>query len=157
MNVWNRMIAASVIALGLQVGVSAGDGKPATYTFRHKGNNRVYSVFLPKDFDPDATYWPLVVVHGGGGRGKTNPKAIAMRQVADEFNLPAILIAPYFIVNDRNVSRFPMLGEEAFLKAVLLQVRGQFNFRPKILLTGYSMGGQFTHRFALGNPDLVHA
>lgn len=80
-----------------------------------------------------------------------------MRRIADAVDLPAILIAPDFIVNDKNVSRFPKLGEEAFLNAVLQQVRGQFNFRPKILLTGYSMGGQFTHRFALGNPDLVHA
>lgn len=157
MNVWKRMIATSLLALGLQVAVSAGNSKPLTYTFEHKGNDRVYSVFLPKDFDPDATYWPLVVVHGGGGRGKTNPKAVAMRRIADEVDLPAILIAPDFVVKDKNVSRFPMLGEEAFLNAVLQQVRGQFNFRPKILLTGYSMGGQFTHRFALGNPDLVHA
>ena len=153
-----RMIVTCVVfVLGLQVGVSAWDGKPSTYTFRHNGNDRIFSVLLPKDFDPDAIYWPLVVVHGGGGRGKTNPKAIAMREVADEVDLPAILITPDFIVKDKNVSRFPMLGEEAFLKSVLQQVRGKYNLRSKVLLTGYSMGGQFTHRFALGNPDLVHA
>lgn len=151
------IVTGVLLALGLQVGVSAGDGKPSTYTFKHKGDDRVYSVFLPKEFDPDMTYWPLVVVHGGGGRGKTDPKAIAMRQVADEVDLPAILITPDFVVKDKNVSRFPMLGEETFLKAVLQQVRGKFNLRPKVLLTGYSMGGQFTHRFALGNPGLVYA
>ncbi len=153
---WNRAFAGSVL-LALQVSVSALADKPLTHTFNHQGGDRVFSVFLPKDFDPDATYWPLVVVHGGGGTGKTNPKAIAMRRVADESNLPAILIAPDFIVKDKKLSQFPMLGEEAFLKAVLRQVRGQYRLHPKILLTGYSMGGQFTHRFALGNPDLVQA
>ncbi|MEM7148076.1 MAG: hypothetical protein AAF591_23435 [Verrucomicrobiota bacterium] len=29
--------------------------------------------------------------------------------------------------------------------------------KNKILLTGYSRGGQFSHRFALANPQLVHA
>ena len=162
MNVWNRMIATSVVALGLQGGVSAWAGNPLTHTFKHEGADRVYSVFLPRVFlprvfDPDATYWPLVVVHGGGGRGKTNPKAVAMRRIADEVDLPAILIAPDFVVKDKNVSRFPMLGEEAFLKAVLKEVRGKHKLHPRILLTGYSMGGQFTHRFALGNPDLIQA
>ena len=154
----NQLTAAVVLlALNLQAGVSSADRKPLTYTFSHKGVDRAYSIFLKEDFDPAATYWALVVVHGGGGRGKTNPKAIAMRQVADEMDLPAILIAPDFIVKDKNVSRFPMLGEEAFLKAVLQEVRRNYHLHFKILLTGYSMGGQFTHRFAFGNPDLVHA
>lgn len=79
MNVWNRMIAASVIALGLQVGVSAGDGKPATYTFKHKGNDRVYSVFLPKDFDPDTTigHWSLCMVGEAGTRRIRQPSPCA--------------------------------------------------------------------------------
>ena len=151
-----NILTGVLLALGLQVAVSAEDSKPLTYTFKHKGNDRIYSVFLPKDFDPDATYWPLVVVHGGGGRGKTNPWATHMRNVADRVGLPAILVAPDFS-KDRNVCRFPMLGEEAFLKSVLKEVRGKYNLHSKVLLTGYSMGGQFTHRFALGNPDLVHA
>lgn len=155
---WNRAFVGSVVlALSLQVSVSALADKPLTHTFDHLGGDRVYSVFLPTDFDPNETYWPLVVVHGGGGTGKTNPKAIAMRRLADESDLPAILIAPDFVVKDKKLSQFPMLGEEAFLKAVLREVRGQYRLHPKILLTGYSMGGQFTHRFALGNPDLVQA
>ncbi|MGI9471723.1 MAG: hypothetical protein ACR2NZ_09345 [Rubripirellula sp.] len=158
MHAWKRVVLASFFfAVGLQVDVAAGDESPRTHTFKYNDSDRVYSVFLPRGFDPSATYWPLFVVHGGGGRGVTNPKAIAMRRVADELDLPAILITPDFVVKDKNVSRFPMLGEEAFLKAVLQQVRGKYNLRSKVLLTGYSMGGQFTHRFALGNPDLVHA
>ena len=158
MNTRNRTTVACVLlALGTHFGGSALGAKPLTHMFMHKGADRVYGVFLPKDFDPAATYWPLVVVHGGGGRGVTNPKAIEMRRIADELDLPAILIAPDFNVKDKNVSRFPALGEGAFLKAVLKEARGKYKLYPKIILTGYSMGGQFTHRFALGNPDFVHA
>ena len=93
---------------------------------------------------------------------KTSGFARGTRQVADKVDFPAIVIAPDFsnsrnFSKDKNVSRFPMLGEEAFLKSVLEEVRGKYNLHSKILLSGYSMGGQFTHRFAFGNPDLVHA
>ena len=157
-----NILTGVLFALGLQVAVLAEDGKPLTYTFKHKGNDRIYSVFLPKNFDPDATYWPLVFVHGGGGRGETSRFAMGTRQVADKVDFPAIVIAPDFInarnvSKDKNVSRFPMLGEGEFLKSVLEEVRGKYNLHSKILLSGYSMGGQFTHRFALGNPDLVQA
>ncbi|MCB1124446.1 MAG: hypothetical protein KJT03_23035, partial [Verrucomicrobiae bacterium] len=54
-------------------------------------------------------------------------------------------------------SRFPALGEGDFLLAVLNDLRKNFKTRAKILLTGYSRGGQFTHRFAFAHPELVLA
>lgn len=83
--------------------------------------------------------------------------AIAMRRMADEFDLPAIMILPEFVTQDKQVSRFPRLGEGAFLKDLLGDVRSEFKLHRKILLYGYSMGGQFSHRFALSNPGLVQA
>ncbi|MDG2221408.1 MAG: hypothetical protein P8L85_08520 [Rubripirellula sp.] len=158
MNVWKRLVVASFLfSLGSQISIAAEKGNPSKHTFKYRASDRVYSVFLPSRFDSSAIYWPLVVVHGGGGRGVTNPKAIAMWRVANELELPVILITPDFNVEDKKFSQFPMLGEEAFLKAVLQQVQGKYKLHPKILLAGYSMGGQFSHRFALGNPDLVHA
>jgi pimeloyl-ACP methyl ester carboxylesterase len=130
---------------------------PLSRTFEFRGAERTYFVALPCDFNPDNTYWPLVVVHGGGGNARANPKAIAMRQFADQLNLPAILILPEFITDDKQLSRFPVLGEDAFLKDVLKNARTEFKLHEKILLTGYSMGGQFSHRFAFANPDLVQA
>lgn len=41
--------------------------------------------------------------------------------------------------------------------AVLQDTRARYALHPKILLTGYSRGGQFAHRFALLNPGLVEA
>jgi pimeloyl-ACP methyl ester carboxylesterase len=122
-----------------------------------QGNARSYYVGLPHDFDPDQTYWPLVVVHGGGGHARANPKAAALRRFAHEADLPAILIQPEFVAVDKQVSRFPILGEDEFLKAVLMKVGAEYKLHPRMLLTGYSMGGQFSHRFALANPELVQA
>ncbi|MCA9450285.1 MAG: hypothetical protein KC931_24395 [Candidatus Omnitrophica bacterium] len=126
-------------------------------TLVYKDSERTYYLALPQDFEPTKSYWPLVVVHGGGGNAQNNSKAIAMRRIADEMDLDAIVIAPEFITEDKQVSRFPNLGEGEFLKAVLMDVRKEFNLHDKILLNGYSMGGQFSHRFALRNPGMVQA
>jgi pimeloyl-ACP methyl ester carboxylesterase len=118
---------------------------------------RSYFVALPADYNPEVIYWPLIMVHGGGGNAAENKYATAMRRLADEAALPAIVIQPQFITEDKQVSRFPSLGEDAFLLAVLEKVRAEFKVHDRILLNGYSMGGQFTHRFALAHPDLVQA
>ena len=131
--------------------------EPLARNLTFEGAERTYFIALPKGFDPESTYWPLVVVHGGGGNARMNSKAIAMRRIADEVNLPAIMILPEFVTDDKQLSRFPLLGEGTFLKEVLKDVRAEFKLHEKILLNGYSMGGQFSHRFALSNPDMVRA
>jgi len=136
---------------------SAGDTTPLSRTVQYNGTSRTYFVALPAAYNPETTYWPLVMVHGGGGNAENNKYATAMRRLADEEGLPAIIIQPQFVTEDRQVSRFPSLGEGAFLMAVLEKVRAEFKLHDKILLNGYSMGGQFSHRFALAYPDLVQA
>lgn len=123
----------------------------------YNGDERAYYVLLPEPYDPDRIHWPLVVIHGGGGNARDNWKAHAIRREADKQRLDAIVIAPKLHVKDKQPSRFPSLGEGAFLKAVLDHARNEFKLRETILLNGYSMGGQFTHRFALQNPELVQA
>ena len=144
-------------ALCLLVGAWSSDTSPQRRTFDYQGTQRTYFVALPIDHDPEATYWPLVVVHGGGGNAGENKYAATMRRLADKVGLPAIVIQPQFITEDKQVSRFPSLGEDAFLLAVLEKVRAEFKVHDKILLNGYSMGGQFSHRFALAHPNVVQA
>ncbi len=122
-----------------------------------KGVEREYFLALPRNFDPDEMHWPLVFVHGGGGNARRNRKGILIHRFMNELDLPAILILPRFITEDKQVSRFPSLGEGAFLKEALKDVWAEFSFHRKVLLGGYSMGGQFSHRFALFNPGLVRA
>ncbi len=149
--------AVFVCALFLNLAGDASDTSPQPRTLDHEGVQRSYYVALPADYNPEATYWPLVMVHGGGGNAAKNKYATAMRRLADDAGLTAIIIQPQFITEDKQVSRFPSLGEDAFLLAVLEKVRAEFKLHGKILLNGYSMGGQFTHRFALAHPDLVKA
>jgi len=77
--------------------------------------------------------------------------------VVKELGMDAIAISPSFSYADFLASRFPVLGEGDLLKKIINELQGEFRLHQKILLTGYSRGGQFTHRFALRNPDLVKA
>lgn len=133
------------------------DFEPSRRTLKFEGAEREYFVALPRSFDPGETYWPLVFVHGGGGNARRNRKGMAIRKIADELGLPAVVILPRFITEDKQLSRFPLLGEGAFLREVLGDVCSEFSLHGKMLLGGYSMGGQFSHRFAFFNPDMVQA
>lgn len=130
---------------------------PIRMTLDYDGSKREYFVRLPMDFDPRKSYWPLVTVHGGNGNGRTHFLAKAARQEANRQGLEAIVISPSFSNEDFQASRFPDLGEGPFLEAVLKDVRSKYDLEEKILITGYSRGGQFSHRYALRNPEGVLA
>ena len=130
--------------------------QPPRQTFVFAGQEREYFVQLPKDFRSDRTYWLLVAAHGGGGNG-ADPRVGRYGVWADRLGLDAIVVTPSFHQTDAAAVRFPSLGEDAFLRRVIARLRSQYQLREKILLSGYSRGAQFSHRFALGNPDLVHA
>lgn len=130
---------------------------PIRMTLDYNRSKREYFVRLPMDFDPRKSYWPLVTVHGGNGNGRTHFLAKAARQEANRQGLEAIVISPSFSNEDFQASRFPDLGEGPFLEAVLKDVRSKYDLEEKILITGYSRGGQFSHRYALRNPEDVLA
>ncbi len=118
---------------------------------------REYFVQLPAKYEVYERYWLVILVHGGGGNGRTFFLAEGVGSIATEMGLEAIIVSPSFSNEDFLASRFPSLGEGRFLKAVLKELRRKFKVHKKILLSGYSRGGQFTHRFALQNPRLVKA
>jgi pimeloyl-ACP methyl ester carboxylesterase len=126
-------------------------------TLQFEGVEREYFILMPKSFNPEKQYWLVVVVHGGGGNGQSFFMTNRIRNEADEQGLDAIVVAPSFSNTDFSSSRFPILGEGEFLKLVIKELRNKFNVKEKILLTGYSRGGQFSHRFALLNPEYVEA
>ena len=130
---------------------------PQRRTLRFGGSEREYFLGLPLNFNRTKSYWALVVVHGGGEHGRIPFPNTGMARFAAELGLDAIVISPSFSNDDYNASRFPSLGEGEFLEQALAQLRGEYALRPKILLTGYSRGGQFTHRFALAHPEQVAA
>jgi predicted esterase len=139
--------------------LKASTEEPICKSFTFMDSEREYFIWLPKNFDPSKTYWPLVVVHGGGqiNNGLTFWMTPPIRSIADKLGLPAIVISPSFNLKDPVAQQYPAGVEGQFLKAVLKQVHKTYNLYPRILLTGYSRGAQFSHRFALWNPDLVEA
>ncbi len=151
------IVSALIVVLCPSAPAQPESSEPIRRVIEFGGVEREYYVRLPANFVEGKTYWPLVVVHGGGGNGRSYFLASGIRSVADEIGLEAIVISPSFSNTDFPASRFPVLGEGAFLKSVLEDLRGQYALQPKILLTGYSRGGQFTHRFAFANPALVKA
>ena len=120
---------------------------------------REYFIWLPKNFDQSKTYWPLVVVHGGGeiNNGLTFWMIRPIRRIADQLGLKAIVISPTFNKDDPVAQQYPAEVEGQFLEALLNQLHKTYFLHPRILLTGYSRGAQFSHRYALWNPDLVEA
>jgi pimeloyl-ACP methyl ester carboxylesterase len=117
---------------------------------------REYFVRLPRGLDSDRTYWLLVGVHGGGGNG-AGRVAGSIGLWTNRLGLDAIVVTPTFDQEDADAGRFPSLGEDEFLKSIITGLRQQYLLREQILLFGYSRGGQFSHRFALQNPELVRA
>ncbi len=163
---WKFLKILAVGYLGFSVSFLAPQTEPQTqsppeqpirYSIDFKGIEREYFVWLPKNFDVNHIYWGLVTVHGGGSNGQTFWLAKELRRVSDEMGLQAIIISPSFLKDDPNAQRFPILGEGAFLKYLLDEIHSKYQLQPKILLNGYSRGAQFTHRFALWNPDIVQA
>ena len=126
-------------------------------TLSFRGTPREYFLHLPPGFDSTRSYWGLVVVHGAGNDGRTPFPNRAMARFVTESGLDAIVISPSFSNDDYNASRFPGLGEGEFLDEILKEVRSAYALRPRIFLTGYSRGGQFSHRYALAHPERVAA
>jgi pimeloyl-ACP methyl ester carboxylesterase len=122
-----------------------------------EGVEREYFVRKPQNFNSNKCYWLVVVVHGGGGNGQSYWLADGINTAVTDLGLNALIVTPSFSNTDFQASRFPTLGEGAFLKLVINEVQSEFRLHKKILLTGYSRGGQFTHRFAFQNPNLVKA
>ncbi len=105
-----------------------------------------YYVYLPKDFDAKRTYWLFVGVHGLGGDGKG---ALGWEPFADEGQ--CIVVGPSF----KGTFQFPSKGAGDKMKAIIRELAKDYKLEHKIIITGFSAGAQFAHRFALANPILV--
>jgi len=158
--------SAQAAAIVMLLGVATPHQRPAQSpqfpellrrTLNFHGASREYFLHLPAGADTSTPSWGLVVVHGAGNDGRVPFPNAAMARFVTESNLNAIVISPSFSNEDNNASRFPSLGEGEFLDEVLADVRRSYRLNPQIFLTGYSRGGQFSHRYALAHPERVAA
>lgn len=157
---WLGLLTLAVVALApfvssrQSVAESAAPADPIRRTLVFRGTEREYFVYLPPGFNRNTKYWPIVVVGGGNGRFFLST-GIAQRVAESRFD--AIVISPSGLNDDINATRFPTLREGEFIQDVLREARTEYPLTPKMLLTGYSRGGQFAHRFALAFPEQVEA
>lgn len=138
------------------LGLSQNHELPIRKTLYFNDEEREYYIHTPLP-EPAEKYWLLIVVHGGGGNGRNYFLIDGLRNEIKKQGLKAMIVAPSFSNKDVMSSRFPAVGEGKFLKTIIAELNETFLLHPKILLTGYSRGGQFSHRFALQNPEMLQA
>lgn len=102
-------------ALCLSPAVHAADTAPQPRALEHNGVQRTFYVALPADYDPVATYWPLVMVHGGGGNAAQNRYAAAprrpfLRRAPDPPGAPQWWPRPGPVLRPRGWSRHTIRG-----------------------------------------------
>ena len=148
-------VAALLLACSLSPLRAQDATTPSRRTLSYHGVEREYFVSLPPGFDGAKPYWLLAVV--GGVNGRTFFLARGISSAVAESGFEAIVVSPSFPDEDLNAIRFPALGEGDFLEEVVKALRAEYPLRPRLLVTGYSRGGQFAHRFALAHPELVEA
>jgi predicted esterase len=119
---------------------------------------RGYLVYLPEGYEaePERT-WPLILFLCGSGERGENVFLFAkhgpLRMVREQGPLPFLIVAP-MLKESEAFRSFP----EAYLDGLLGQVLAAYRVDPKrIYLTGLSMGGEATYRFALHRPDMFAA
>ena len=152
MNIRTYVFAALVM-FGCSATLSAQSGPPPeslrrTITFQN--TECEYFVWLPPKFDRNKPYWLLAAIY-------SPPMLNGLQRAIAGAGFDAILISPTFREDDINLTRFPVSSERDFFTQVIKAVRAEYSVRPRILLTGYSRGAQFAHRYAFAHPGEIEA
>jgi predicted esterase len=129
--------------------------------YKDKGLRRYgqgYLVYLPEGYEEKAdSSWPLILfLCGSGERGgdiyqfaKNGP----FQMIREKSPLPFIIAAPMLNLST-DFRSFP----NDYLDGVLAEIQGEYRVDAKRLyLTGLSMGGEATYRFALHRPSTFAA
>ncbi len=117
-----------------------------------------YLLYLPEGYEANPKrIWPLIVfLHGAGDRGDNLfllAKASPFMWIREKGPLPFIIVAPLL-----GRSEFYGSFSDDYMEGVLEEVLREYRVDGKrIYLTGLSMGGEATYRFALKQPDTFAA
>ncbi len=117
-----------------------------------------YMLYLPDGYETEKEKsWPLIYfLHGSGDRGDNLlilAKASPFMFIRDKNPLQAIIVAPLLAKTSGN-ELFPEEYMDGALQEFLTEYRVDSN---RIYLTGLSLGGEATYRFALHRPDVFAA
>ena len=179
--------SALVSALMLGSFQAAGQGTSTTgfvnFPFPVDGMERTAGLYVPPDYD-SSNEWPLIVfLHGGGGNGNNNGNALTERfyrqglvQTIRNYpkRFPALVAFPRCpegriwspvpadpVQSDWRLDvhgREPALDAEAHVTAVIDGIIADYAVdRDRVVITGYSMGGEGSIRYAALHPERIAA
>ncbi len=117
-----------------------------------------YLVYLPLSYDQNpGQKWPLIFFLIGTGERGEDPFPLAkhgpFQMILQKGSLPFIIVAPMLHVSTAFRS-FP----ENYLDGALEEVLADYRIDPqRVYLTGLSMGGEATYRYALHRPEAFAA
>ena len=136
-----RWLLCCLMALSLPLAAAKGGNEQA----KKDDMGRDYFLYLPK-IDPQKTYWLVVGAHGNNGNGQG---AAGMAKWSERGD--CIVVGPSF------PQGFQGLAEQSDEQLLKLKAKldKEFHLYPKMFVTGFSAGAQFSHRFALKHPDAV--
>ena len=166
---------------------AAEQGSTATgfvnFSFSVDGMERTAGLYVPPDYD-SSKEWPLIVfLHGGGGNGNNNGNALTERfyrqrlvQTIQNYpeRFPALIAFPRCpegkiwspvpadpVQSDWRLElhgREPVPDAETHVTAVIDGIIAAFAVdRDRVVITGYSMGGEGSIRYAALHPERIAA
>jgi len=109
----------------------------------------VYTLFVPKDYDPFTPTPLLVGLHGGGRGGKDGKKVVGNGRSAMNFYRYSAGGQGYIVVCPSALQApWSATPNDAFMRALLDEVEALFNVdKHRVYLTGHSMGGYGSWHF----------
>ena len=179
--------SALVLALMAGSLHAAEQGPSATgfvnFPFSVDGMERTAGLYVPPDYD-SSKEWPLIVfLHGGGGNGNNNGNALTERFFRQGLvqtirnhpeRIPALVAFPRCpegkiwspvpadpVQSDWRLEfhgREPVPDAETHVTAVIDGIIAAYAVdKDRVVITGYSMGGEGSIRYAALNPERIAA
>lgn len=159
----SRMLAAALpmLAAGLLLGApraalaGAAAPKRATGLLRRQTLREPkldYWLYVPARYNAADRYGLVVVLHPAGLRGShhTRQWGVLAERVGK-----LIVLGPE--CRDRKRRSWKM-GDEALVLGIVRQVMVEYNVDPRrVLLAGFSLGGNYAYKFGLRNPGVFRA
>ncbi len=108
---------------------------------------REYFLYTPDTIDANKTYWLVVGVHGYRGNGK------GAGRLSDWIKKGNVIVVGPSFPNEG----YQGLAKESDKQLIDIfnLLRKEFRLQPKLFISGFSGGSQYSHRFALTHPELV--
>ncbi len=152
-----RGIATLVLLLLVATAAAKPALKPGSVHHRKsKAHGHPFSLFVPSNYSPKAS-WPVVISshgRGGSGKGEIGQWTGLAKQYGFIVACPDMCTAT---VNRPPTSKLePAVEDEQVILSILEEIKAGFRVNPRaVMLTGFSGGGNPSYWTGLRHPDLV--